>query len=180
MEALMIHDIHKNYFDLDLSPYRLTFDDGLFSQYYYYPLLKSHPGDLTYFITTSFIKPGTARDMYAGEYVATVTDAHECVTSDTVVVGYTYESCLVIPNAFSPNGDGFNDYWMIEGLELYPNAEIRIYDRWGTRVYYSPNAMDDPWDGTFDGRVLPIDSYHYIIDLQTDDPGIKGNVTIVR
>jgi hypothetical protein len=69
METLMIHDIRKEYFDLNLNPYRLTFDDGLFSQYYYFPLLKSHPGELTYFITTSFIKPGTARDMYAGEYL---------------------------------------------------------------------------------------------------------------
>jgi hypothetical protein len=50
-------------------------------------------------------------EMYSGEYVATVSDAHQCVTSDTVYVGYTYESCLVIPNAISPNGDGFNDNW---------------------------------------------------------------------
>jgi gliding motility-associated-like protein len=119
-------------------------------------------------------------EVYAGEYVATVTDAHQCVTSDTVLVDYTFESCLVIPNAFSPNNDGFNDQWIIEGLELYPNAEIRIFDRWGSRVYYSPNAADDPWDGTFDGRILPIDSYHYIIDLNNNEPGITGNVTIVR
>jgi gliding motility-associated-like protein len=119
-------------------------------------------------------------EMYSGEYVATVSDAHQCVTSDTVYVGYTYESCLVIPNAISPNGDGFNDNWIIEGLELYPDAEIRIFDRWGTRIYYSPNAVNDPWDGTFDGRTLPIDSYHYIIDLKNDEPAIPGNVTIVR
>ena len=69
METLMIHDIHPNYFDLNLNPYRLTFDDGLFSQYYYFPLLKPHPGKLTYFITTSFIRPGAARGMYDGEYL---------------------------------------------------------------------------------------------------------------
>jgi len=70
MATLMIHDIHQNYFDLNLNRYRLTFDDGLFSQYYYFPLLKSHPGTLTYFITTSFIKPGKARGMYAGAYLS--------------------------------------------------------------------------------------------------------------
>lgn len=69
METLMIHDIHQSYFELDLSPYRLTFDDGLFSQYYYFPLFKNHPAKLTYFIVTSFIKPGKARSMYAGEYI---------------------------------------------------------------------------------------------------------------
>ncbi len=70
METLMIHDIRKEYFDLNLNQYRLTFDDGLFSQYYYFPLLKSHPEKLTYFITTSFIKPGKARSMFTGEYIS--------------------------------------------------------------------------------------------------------------
>ncbi len=69
-ETLMIHDVHRKYFELNLSQYRLTFDDGLFSQYYYFPLLKNHPADLTFFITTSFIKPGKARSMYTGEYLS--------------------------------------------------------------------------------------------------------------
>jgi gliding motility-associated-like protein len=95
-------------------------------------------------------------------------------------VGFTHLSCLVRPNAFSPNGDGFNDKWVIKGLELYSEVDIRIFDRWGSRVYYSPNAVDDPWDGTFDGRHLPIDSYYYIINLNNGEPAIPGNVTIVR
>ncbi len=70
MKTLMIHDIHQNYFELNLNQYRLTFDDGLFSQYYYFPLLKAHPKKLTYFIVTSFIKPGKARSMYAGDYIS--------------------------------------------------------------------------------------------------------------
>lgn len=69
MNYLMIHDIRKEYFDLDLNQFRLTFDDALFSQYYYFPLLKNHPEKLTYFITTSFIKPGKARNMFAGDYL---------------------------------------------------------------------------------------------------------------
>ena len=119
-------------------------------------------------------------ELYAGEYIATIIDANECIIVDTVLVAYTYESCLVIPNAFSPNGDGFNDMWMIEGIELYPNVDMRIFDRWGSRVFFTPNAAGDPWDGTFDGRHLPIDSYHYVIDLNNDEPAITGNVTIVR
>ncbi len=66
----MIHDIRPEYFDLNLNPYRLTFDDGLYSQYYYFPLLKNHPGKLTYFITTAFIQPGKPRRMYTGEYLS--------------------------------------------------------------------------------------------------------------
>jgi hypothetical protein len=66
----MIHDIRKEYFDLDLNQYRLTFDDVLFSQYYYFQLFRNHPQKLTYFITTSFIKPGKARIMFKGRYLS--------------------------------------------------------------------------------------------------------------
>ena len=68
MQYLMIHDIRKEYFALSLDQYRLTFDDSLYSQYYYFPLLKKHPNELTFFITTSFIQPGAARPMFTGEY----------------------------------------------------------------------------------------------------------------
>jgi hypothetical protein len=69
MQYLMIHDIRKEYFDLNLDQYWLTFDDSLFSQYYYFPLLKNLSGKLTFFITTSFIKPGKKRSMFTGEYI---------------------------------------------------------------------------------------------------------------
>lgn len=69
MQYLMIHDLRPEYFDLKLDQYRLTFDDGLFSQYYYFPLLKNQPAELTFFITTSFIQPGKARPMFAGGYL---------------------------------------------------------------------------------------------------------------
>lgn len=70
MNYLMIHDIRKEYFDLNLNQYRLTFDDGLYSQYYYFPLFKNHTEKLSYFITTSFIRPGEVRRMYAGDKIS--------------------------------------------------------------------------------------------------------------
>ncbi len=69
MKILTIHDIRKEYFDLDLGAYRLTFDDGLFSQYYYFQFFKDHPEKLTYFIATSLIKPGAARPVFNGRYL---------------------------------------------------------------------------------------------------------------
>ncbi len=69
MKHLMIHDISREYFNLGLEQYRLTFDDGLFSQYYYYPKFRSRKAPLIYFVTTSFIRPGAARRMFAGEYL---------------------------------------------------------------------------------------------------------------
>ncbi len=141
-------------------------------------------GSPSYFIDWNQGLPANEQyfnDLRWGDYVATVTDANFCVTTDTVYVGYTYESCLVIPNAFSPNGDGFNDLWVIENIELYDQVDLKIFDRWGNMVYITGNAADEPWDGTYNGRALPIDSYHYVIDLNfgNNNPP-PGNVTIVR
>ena len=69
MDVLMIHDLKKEYFDLPLENYRLTFDDGLYSQYYYYPLLRGHSETLTFFITTSLIREGPVRPQYAGRFL---------------------------------------------------------------------------------------------------------------
>ena len=78
MKYLMIHDIRKEYFDLDLNQYRLTFDDVLFSQYYYFKLFRNHPEKLIYFITTSFIKPGKARNMFKGLYISYLKSKKYC------------------------------------------------------------------------------------------------------
>jgi hypothetical protein len=69
MKNLTIHCIRKDYFDLPLNKYRLNFDDGLFSQYYYFPLLRGHEHELLYFISSAFIRPGPAREMFEGAYI---------------------------------------------------------------------------------------------------------------
>jgi hypothetical protein len=68
----MIHDFRKDYFELNLAAYTLTFDDGLYSQYYYYPLLDPVGSPKIFFIITSFIKPGKARARYNGEFIKSV------------------------------------------------------------------------------------------------------------
>jgi gliding motility-associated-like protein len=90
------------------------------------------------------------------------------------------ESCLVIPNAISPNGDLINDVWNIDKIELYPQMEVKIFNRWGEPIWRSGRGYPVPWDGTDHGKELPIDSYHYIIDLHNGSKPIIGNVTIVR
>ncbi len=69
MKILTIHCIRKEYFDLPLNKYRLNFDDGLFSQYYYFPLLRRQEHELLYFISSAFIRPGPARRMFESEYI---------------------------------------------------------------------------------------------------------------
>ncbi len=122
-----------------------------------------------------------------GVYVIVLTDFNGCIREDTAIVFPERESCLIVPNAFTPNGDGSNDTWILDEDEdgtsdmiYYPDAELRIYNRWGELIYYSSNVVDEPWDGTYKGRDMPIDSYHYILDFNNGDPPIKGNVTIIR
>lgn len=67
--TLMIHSMRKEFFDLDLAAFRLSFDDGLYSQYYYYPLMAELNTEKIFFITTSMIAPGPARNMFDGEHL---------------------------------------------------------------------------------------------------------------
>ncbi len=90
------------------------------------------------------------------------------------------ERLLDIPDAFSPNGDGINDVWNIIGKDAWPDLEVTIYDRWGQLVWKSGTGYPVPWDGKRDGDDMPVDSYHYYIELHDGTKPIIGNVTIVR
>jgi gliding motility-associated-like protein len=119
-------------------------------------------------------------DILSGDFKVTVTDLNGCSISDSVLVEPQRETCLIIPNAISPNGDLINDVWNIGLIELYPQIEIKIFNQWGQMVWRSGKGYPHPWDGRSNGSLLPIDSYHYIIDLHNGSKPQIGNVTIVR
>ena len=123
---------------------------------------------------------GSLSDIPEGLYKVTVKDLNLCSIRDSVYVEPETETCLDIPNAISPNGDLINDVWNIGMVELYPEIEIKIFNRWGEPIWRSEKGYPKPWDGTSKGSTLPIDSYHYIIDLHNGSKVLIGNVTIVR
>ncbi len=124
---------------------------------------------------------GTNRPLVmAGTYPVIVTDINSCASSLDVIVGLTGLNCLVIPEVITPNNDGKNDVWIIGNIDLYPDAEVQVYTRWGKLVYISRNILSDPWDGTFNGRLLPTDSYHYILHLNDGSEPLSGVITIIR
>jgi len=89
------------------------------------------------------------------------------------------QTCLIIPNAISPNGDLINDEWNIGEIELYPNIEIRVFT--GGEKQSGDQKKDIRTHGRKEhGKPLPIDSYHYIIDLGNKRRPVVGNITIVR
>lgn len=66
-------------------------------------------------------------------------------------------------NGFSPNGDGVNDYFRIEGLDRYGGHELWVFNRWSEVVYYS-SAYHNDWDGTWKNRPLPEGTYFYLLE----------------
>ena len=86
-----------------------------------------------------------------------------------------------VPNAFTPNNDGINDYWAVTGLENYPGTEVSVFNRYGQLVYHSIN-YSKPFDGRYNGADLPTGVYYYIIDTKKPDcrGGVTGSLTIIR
>ena len=85
---------------------------------------------------------------------------------------------FAIPGGISPNGDGVNEYWDIQGLADYPNATVTVFNRWGQKVY-SGTSQDPAWDGTTNGRECPTADYYYIIDLGNGEK-YNGVVTLKK
>jgi gliding motility-associated-like protein len=110
-------------------------------------------------------------------YQLVVTNAQGCSAAAQINVNVL--KYPVIPNAFTPNGDGMNDTWNIKYLSSYPNNTVDIYNRYGQKVYYSV-GYSIPWDGTYRGAVLPSGTYYYIIDPKNGRKPISGFVTIIR
>lgn len=86
---------------------------------------------------------------------------------------------LFIPNAFSPNGDGVNDTWVIQAVRALSGFDLTVYDRTGTQIFQT-NNYNKHWDGTYNGRLLPLGTYYYLIDFRDGLPKQKGYVTLVR
>lgn len=103
---------------------------------------------------------------------------------ETIITVGLYKQLLdmsAIPTAFTPNNDGFNDQFIIPGIEKLPNAEVRIYNQWGQLLYSTNNYDRYPWNGILNDKVLPIDKYFY----QISDPNnplefVQGEISIIK
>ena len=98
---------------------------------------------------------------------------------DSTITNVIVVSELDIPNVFTPNDDGDNDYWKIQGIELLPQPSVVIFNRWGNEVYRSTGTYT-PWDGTRKGVKVPVATYYYIIDSPELEKPKQGSVTIIR
>ena len=116
-----------------------------------------------------------------GSYTAVITDHNSCGETVTAEVDFSFSyGCLVIPQVITPNNDGYNDVWQIRNIDLYPDAEVRIFNRWGKMVFSTRNLADNPWNGTVGGKPVPTDSYHYILYLNDGPKPRSGVISVIR
>jgi len=110
-------------------------------------------------------------------YTLSVTGEGGCVATDKVFVKVL--KMPKIPNTFSPNNDFTNNTWVIQYLDKYPNCRVQVFTRTGQQVFES-RGYKTPWDGTMNGKPLPVDTYYYIIEPESGRAPVTGYVTIVK
>jgi gliding motility-associated-like protein len=116
-------------------------------------------------------------------FIATVSTDSGCLGYDTITVNVPAASInyFVVPNAFTPNGDGHNDCLGIQHWAATVVNEFNVYNRWGTLVFTTKNPSDC-WDGTFNGVQQPAGAYVYVIKAVTPcGPVVRtGTVMLLR
>ncbi|NBV67150.1 MAG: hypothetical protein EBR74_01220 [Flavobacteriia bacterium] len=119
-------------------------------------------------------------DLTSGAYSITITDNQMCTMSLTVVIAESEMPCITPPNTITPNGDLYNDTWVLDNMHLYPEALIQVYNRWGNLLFSSKGTYT-PWDGSYRGNPLPSEVYYYIIDLyDISQTKLTGTLTLIR
>ncbi|WP_114940442.1 gliding motility-associated C-terminal domain-containing protein [Mucilaginibacter endophyticus] len=110
-------------------------------------------------------------------YTLTVASAGGCQASASIKVNVLEQ--MLIPNAFTPNGDGVNDTWRITGLAAYPNCTVNVFNRYGAGIFRSVGYSKD-WNGSFNGYVLPSGTYYYVVDLKDGNKPLSGYVVLLK
>ena len=147
------------------------------------------PDSHSFAITTSpqtLVIDGLSADGQMVDVSAAFSDENSCSsTALDLFEAPSIQDCgIIIPTAFTPDGDNVNDFWSLENIdEIYPNNKVFIYNRWGNIIFESQAGSYEqyPWSGTFNGEKLPVGSFYYIIDYNdgyTDTS--NGTVSILK
>lgn len=111
----------------------------------------------------------TPTALEAGAISTTVPVDWSAYTAVTIAA-VELDTDLRVAEGITPNNDGLNDRWIIHNIDRYPNAVIRVYNRWGGQVFQANGNYQNDWDATYNNntQILPEGPYHYRIDLDGD------------
>lgn len=115
----------------------------------------------------SFQDSNVFRQLSSGIHIVSLKDDTNCtvISKQVTIMGY--------PKFFTPNNDGVNDYWNISYYNNFPQAHIRIFDRYG-KLIKEIAPLGSGWDGTFDGHLLPAADYWFIVNFK--EFNLKGDL----
>ena len=127
--------------------------------------------------STTVIQP-----LESGVYTVTYTDSNGCVVTDDVFITVDIALNIGVPSAFSPNGDGSNDFLWLRGKIVVQTMNFTIFNRYGQKVFETTD-VDEGWDGTHNGKEVNPGVFVYYVNVTFIDGStgqLKGNVTLVR
>jgi gliding motility-associated-like protein len=116
-----------------------------------------------------------------GNYYVKGTNEYGCGKTDNIFLDVYYDHPSYIPNAFSPNGDGYNDVFKMINYDQYQVFYLRVYSRNGNLVF--KGKANQGWDGTCDGKQMEMDTYMYVIKYVENNGNVKrfgGDVLLMR
>ena len=136
-------------------------------------------------LNDSTLADPNATPQQPSSYVLKVTDGNGCVNFDTlqvfVITGYCQGSNVFVPNAFTPDGNGHNDRFLVHAKGIREIA-LSIFNRWGEEVFQTRD-IEQGWDGTYKGKEAPADVYVYhltVVCFDNNRTFHKGNITLIR
>ena len=143
--------------------------------------------------TTEFMSCDTCLNTYTTpmetvSYTLEVSDSLGCTVSDDITISVMKPRNVYIPNSFSPNSDGVNDFFFINaGQEVLRIKTMRIFDRWGENIFrlddFQPNNPALGWDGSFNSESLNPGVFIYLAEIEFIDGHVElyqGDITILR
>jgi gliding motility-associated-like protein len=139
-------------------------------------------------VTCGDCQNAIARPMVTTTFTLRGTSEYGCSDSDDVIITiFCDKSQLFIPNTFTPNGDGQNDFFYPQGQGISKITSFVIYNRWGQKVYertgINANSREQGWDGSFNGDMLSPDTFVYTLEATCDNGESvfwKGDITLIK
>ncbi|MEP7127853.1 MAG: PKD domain-containing protein, partial [Chitinophagales bacterium] len=116
-------------------------------------------------------------------FIVLVSSDNGCKASDSVTVTVTHIHLFIVPNAFTPNGDGLNDFFQFYTKGILEVLSVKIFNRWGQEVYSDASGNGEGWDGSFNEIPCEIGTYIYSVSGITYDGNVlteKGDLTLIR
>ncbi len=121
----------------------------------------------------------TIRPKQSGTYKVIATNASGCSSEQSIDISVIEDYKLNASTLVTPNGDGYNDKFIIKNIDYYPNNTLRIFDKSG-RVIYNKQSYANDWDGTVNGSPISEGTYFYILNLGNGKGNFKGYINIIR